>query len=408
MLADEHAPVLTLKERIAALQLAQATDSQAHNERLPGPKALKPAAPTPVRRQLSMPIAPNSSAPPVCRVPGDCDTDAKKVEPKISPRKWESRREEPPPLPARRTSQPAAVRPPALPPRRPSEMSVNRKQSNESISSVQSNRSSLSAVSSRTSLSAASESNIGTGSRFRVKAPEYDPAKLPALPERGTQRQSEDMERRAPLRPSISSPDTIPRLQEGVPPSLPVRRQEPLAHRTNNMVLPKPTRSALEFGFNNKETPPPVPLNRPRQSFRTNDSNAVPPPEQGVVELDANTFDDIILRSGKPAFVDFYAPFCKYCKELDPVYEELAITYQHKNITIAKIDSYGQKIIGERYEVNGWPQLKFFDGTGGPPVDFQWSRNIEWMSRFIDEQMAARHAAYGSPPPVPIASRPTC
>jgi thiol-disulfide isomerase/thioredoxin len=94
------------------------------------------------------------------------------------------------------------------------------------------------------------------------------------------------------------------------------------------------------------------------------------------------------------------------CKELDPVYEELAVKYQDQNITIAKIDSYGQKVIGERYEVEGWPTLYFFDGTGGPPVQFKWKWDMEWMSRFIDEQMSALPASHTAPPPIPMASRP--
>jgi hypothetical protein len=38
-----------------------------------------------------------------------------------------------------------------------------------------------------------------------------------------------------------------------------------------------------------------------------------PPPAQrsAVVELDAGSFDDLVLYSGKPIFVDFYATFCK-------------------------------------------------------------------------------------------------
>jgi hypothetical protein len=88
------------------------------------------------------------------------------------------------------------------------------------------------------------------------------------------------------------------------------------------------------------------------------------------------------------------------------VYEELAKKYEYQNITIAKIDSYTEKPIGERYEVQGWPTLKFFDGTGGSPVGYQWSRDIEWMSRFIDEQMAELPALPAAPPPIPMASRP--
>ncbi|KAF2260873.1 thioredoxin-like protein [Lojkania enalia] len=126
----------------------------------------------------------------------------------------------------------------------------------------------------------------------------------------------------------------------------------------------------------------------------------------GVIELNVITFDEVVLRSRKPAFVDFYAPFCKYCKELDPIYEQLAIRYQHQNITIAKVDSYGQKTIGERYQVEGWPTLKFFDGTGGPPVDFKWMRGLETMSEFIDDQMSKLALAPMSFPPISMSSKP--
>lgn len=76
------------------------------------------------------------------------------------------------------------------------------------------------------------------------------------------------------------------------------------------------------------------------------------------------------------------------CKELDPIYEELAIKYQDQHVTIAKIDSHTEKAIGERYEVKGWPTLYFFDGAGSPPVKFEWKRDMEWFSIFIDEQLS--------------------
>lgn len=81
--------------------------------------------------------------------------------------------------------------------------------------------------------------------------------------------------------------------------------------------------------------------------------------------------------------------------------------YKYQNIIIAKVDSYGHKAIGERYEVQGWPTLKFFDGTGGPPTKFEWRRDIEWMSKFIDKQMEMLPAVPLAPPPVPLATRPT-
>ena len=94
------------------------------------------------------------------------------------------------------------------------------------------------------------------------------------------------------------------------------------------------------------------------------------------------------------------------CKSLDPTYEELAIKYSSQNITIAKIDSYGQKEIGDRYQIEGWPTLKFFDGSGGPPIDYESGHDVKWMSMFIDEWLDKLPPASSGPPPIPMSSRP--
>jgi protein disulfide-isomerase A6 len=91
---------------------------------------------------------------------------------------------------------------------------------------------------------------------------------------------------------------------------------------------------------------------------------------------------------------------------MDPAYEKLAVKYQHQEVTIARIDSYTHKGIGDKYQIEGWPTLKFFDGGGGEPVQFPWMWNVEMMSRFLDEQMAKLSAQASAPPPVPMASRP--
>jgi hypothetical protein len=280
--------VLTLKERIAALQLAQASDNPTPKSRPPAPPVLKAAkpSPAPLPRRPTNKIAPANGIPqPVCKSPNECGPQRNSIAPPPPP----ERRKAPPALPPRRQSQPSALEaPPALPPRRPSELSVTRRQSNDSLSSVMSGRSSISAISSRTGLSATSEGNQAGGQRFRVKAPEYDPAKLPALPERRVQ----------------------------PPPSLPTRREAPALHQRNEWAPQPSAQSASQHGFNSQAAPPPIPSNHPQPAIApANPHSPAAPPTPGplIVELNASTFDDIILRSGKPAFVDFYAPFCK-CK----------------------------------------------------------------------------------------------
>lgn len=295
MSSEDPAPVLTLKERIAALQLAQAADSTVSRVPPSSNTASRESRPAVPKRTVSTPAATRDTSLPL----------GKSVN-QSSPRplvKQGVREEAPPPVPPRRQTQPLDIeQPPALPPRRQTDLSIHKKQSNDSLLSVLSGRSSVSAVSARTSFSAVTEgSSSHTGARFRIKAPEYDPAKLPTLPERRVQKQEveRDDEKRIPLRPTLSAPGAVPRLGVAESEARP----------------PLPTRPQSQRNANTPARPPPLPSNRPMLPAVTERPRTqVPAPTAGsVIELDGNTFDDIVFRSGKPVFVDFYAPFCK-CK----------------------------------------------------------------------------------------------
>jgi hypothetical protein len=80
-----------------------------------------------------------------------------------------------PALPPRPPPRTTSSQSPALPPRRPSDRSVTRRESSESISTIASGVSTLSLGSSKT--------NGSNGSTlYQVRAPAYDPSKLPPLP----------------------------------------------------------------------------------------------------------------------------------------------------------------------------------------------------------------------------------
>lgn len=111
-----------------------------------------------------------------------------------------------------------------------------------------------------------------------------------------------------------------------------------------------------------------------------------------VVDLIPSNFDKVVLKSGKPTLVEFFAPWCGHCKNLAPVYEELAQAFAHASdkVTIAKLDADEHRSIGKKYGVQGFPTIKFFDGKSDTPIEYSGGRDLESLSAFVTEKTGIR------------------
>ncbi|KAK3069488.1 hypothetical protein LTR53_012126 [Teratosphaeriaceae sp. CCFEE 6253] len=111
-----------------------------------------------------------------------------------------------------------------------------------------------------------------------------------------------------------------------------------------------------------------------------------------VKDLIPSNFDDIVLKSGKPALVEFFAPWCGHCKTLAPVYDELASHFESQadKVTIAKVDADAEKDLGRRFGVQGFPTLKWFDGKSDTPEDYKGGRDLESLTKFVEEKTGVK------------------
>jgi protein disulfide-isomerase A6 len=112
-----------------------------------------------------------------------------------------------------------------------------------------------------------------------------------------------------------------------------------------------------------------------------------------VINLIPSNFDTVVFESGKPALVEFFAPWCGHCKNLAPVYEELAtaFTASGNKVTIANVDADKHKDLGKRFGVQGFPTLKWFDGKpGSEPEDYNGGRDLESLSAFVSEKSGVK------------------
>ena len=107
-----------------------------------------------------------------------------------------------------------------------------------------------------------------------------------------------------------------------------------------------------------------------------------------VLDLIPTNFDEVVLNSGKPALVEFFAPWCGHCKNLAPVWEELAekFAFAGDKVSIAKVDADEHKTLGRRFGVQGFPTLKWFDGKSDVPSDYSGGRDLDSLSAFITEK----------------------
>nr|KAF6388283.1 protein disulfide isomerase family A member 3 [Myotis myotis] len=89
-------------------------------------------------------------------------------------------------------------------------------------------------------------------------------------------------------------------------------------------------------------------------------SEPIPESNDGPVKVVvAENFDEIVNDVNKDVLIEFYAPWCGHCKNLEPKYKELGEKLRKDpNIIIAKMDATANDVPSP-YEVRGFPTIYF-------------------------------------------------
>ncbi|CAG8615593.1 9177_t:CDS:2 [Funneliformis mosseae] len=111
-----------------------------------------------------------------------------------------------------------------------------------------------------------------------------------------------------------------------------------------------------------------------------------------VLELTTDNFDKIVGKD-KFVLVEFFAPWCGHCKNLAPIYEQLAdsFTAAKDRVIIAKVDADNYKDLGSRFGITGFPTLKWFDkNVIDKPEDYSKGRDLSSLTSFVEEKSGVK------------------
>lgn len=79
-----------------------------------------------------------------------------------------------------------------------------------------------------------------------------------------------------------------------------------------------------------------------------------------AMNINANQFNEL-LKENKPLLVDYWAPWCGYCRRIGPAYEKIADQYQEE-LAVVKINIDEEPRLAEAERIEVIPTLVLYRG----------------------------------------------
>lgn len=104
-----------------------------------------------------------------------------------------------------------------------------------------------------------------------------------------------------------------------------------------------------------------------------------------IVALDSDY--EALIADNQYVLMEFYAPWCGHCKSLAPEYEKAATALAgfEPNVVLAKCDATENKAVAEKFEVKGFPTLKWFQN--GKAKEYGGGRTEETIVSWIKKKV---------------------
>lgn len=85
-----------------------------------------------------------------------------------------------------------------------------------------------------------------------------------------------------------------------------------------------------------------------------------------AINITNTDFQEKVLQGDKPVLVDFWAPWCTYCRRISSAYDRIAEQYEG-SILVSKVNIDEEPMLADQLEIEVIPTLVLF--KNGKPVD---------------------------------------
>lgn len=120
-----------------------------------------------------------------------------------------------------------------------------------------------------------------------------------------------------------------------------------------------------------------------------------PPPKENkgpVISVVGSTFEELVTQSDKDVLLEFYAPWCGFCKKLEPTFKKLGKMFaENEKIMICKIDAAANDY-PEQFEVRGFPTIYYIPASDKTnAVHYEGERDLDDLAAFVNNQLKKGH-----------------